>query len=65
MKEFICLSCGMKWYSAASIDEPCANCGGLLQETGLQQYNEPRRFELVVNRPKLHMRPKTKSLGNR
>lgn len=58
MKEFICLSCGMKWYSAASVNEPCANCGGVLQETDLQ-HNELRKFELIVNRSKLQCREKT------
>ena len=59
MKEFVCLSCGTKWYSAASVNQTCANCGGMLQETEPKQHSAPKKFELIVGRANLRDKQKT------
>lgn len=32
MKRFVCMRCGLEWFSAGRTDAPCAECGGALRE---------------------------------
>ncbi|MDR3592422.1 MAG: hypothetical protein P4N41_22395 [Negativicutes bacterium] len=49
MKEFECIACKMKWYSAATTTRPCEACGGVLVETTAGAPRTLRRFQLIVN----------------